>query len=436
MSTDVHADPPRAAERPRVKTGRPVTSARSAQPYRLRAVLRSHGIQMGDLRQRLRYASGPHAGNVLAPSTMTELVCGRRWPTTLDQRQIKAATEAFLRERGVPEDQIADAWTPDGELAEGDTTDRLLPPGHFFGAPRQPTHDDSFHAPEPEMLTPDARKHFNITRPPFVDDVQGPQDLFLARDQLYVRQSMYEAAKHTGLIAVVGESGSGKSTLRRDLLDRIQRDSAPVIVIQPKVVDKSKLNAQHICEAVIADLSSEKAKLSLEAKARQVERLLTQSSRMGNQHVLVIEEAHDLTDSALKYLKRFWELEDGFRRLLGIVLVGQPELQDRLDERRSYGLREFIRRCEIAQLRPLDAYLEDYLALKFKRIGLRIEDVLEKDVCDAIRARLVRKNPRTNAAESQCYPLIVQNLIVRCLNAAAELGLPKVNADLVARVGT
>ncbi len=420
-----------------MKTGRPPSSARSKQPYRLRALLHAHDIPMAELRQRLKYASGPYKGNVIAPSTLSEILCGRRWATTLEPDEIKATAAAFLRERGVPEDQIATAWEPDGELAAGDTPDRLLPPGRYFAARSDaPAHDDTFHAPEPEMLTPEARKHFSITRPPFIDDVQGPQDLFKARDQIYVRQSMYDAAKHTGLIAVIGESGSGKSTLRRDLLDRIAQDNAAVIVVQPKVVDKSKLNAQHICEAVIADLSTESPKLSLEAKARQVERLLTKSSRMGNQHVLVIEEAHDLTNTALKYLKRFWELEDGYRRLLGIVLVGQPELQERLDERRNYDLREFIRRCEIAQLRPLDAHLEDYLKFKFARIGLDVDAILDKSVYDAIRARLVRRNPRTTAAESQCYPLIVQNLIVRCLNAAAELGLPKVTADLVARVGT
>lgn len=403
-------------------TGRPSHSERAQQPYRLHGLLTRHGIALGALRRELHYASGQRAGRELAPSTMSHLLRRREWPSNVDAEQIKTITAHFLRRHGIDEIEIALAWEPDADphaLPEHDDT---------------ATPDDTFTAPEPEMLTANARQHFKITRPPFIDDVQGPEDLFLSRDQRYVRQSMFEAAQHAGLIAVIGESGSGKSTLRRDLLDRIARDSVPVIPIQVKAIDKSMVTAQHICEAIVADLSNEAPKLSLEAKGRQVERLLKQSTRTGQRHVLLIEEAHDLTKAALRYLKRFWELEDGFRRMLGIVLIGQPELGDLLDLRKNYDLREFIQRCEICTLQPLDTNLDDYLALKFKRIGLSLDDIVEKGTGDAIRSRLVRANPATRKPESQCYPLIVQNLLVKCMNAAAELGLPRVNADLVGRV--
>ena len=45
----------------------------------------------------------------------------------------------------------------------------------------------------------------------------------------------------------------------------------------------------------------------------------------------------------LKFLKRFWELEDGFKKLLSILLIGQPELKNKLDERQHYEAREVIR---------------------------------------------------------------------------------------------
>lgn len=407
--------------------GRPSTNAQ--QPYRLHGLLARHRIPLGDLRHVLRYSTGTRKGQPLAPSTMTHLVLHREWPRSLDQAEVQAATAQFLRARGVPEPDIHAAWEADGEPAPEAATRRVTRPNAH---PVEQT--DDYHAPEPEMLSQNAREHFRITRPPFIDDVQGPDDLFLSRDQRYVRQSMYEAAKHAGLIAVIGESGSGKSTLRRDLLDRIRRDGEPISVIQVKAVDKSVVTAQHICEAIVADLSTDPPKRSLEAKGRQVERLLQQSARTGHRNVLLIEEAHDLTKPALRYLKRFWEMEDGYRRLLGIVLLGQPELADILDLRRNYDLREFIQRCEIARLRPLDGNLEDYLTLKFKRIGVAVGDVIAPDAYDAIRNRLVLQNRETKQYESNCYPLVVQNMLVRCLNAAAELGLPRVNADLVARI--
>lgn len=415
-------------------TGRPSDSKRSQQPYRLHALLIAHQIQIGDLRRVLLYSRGPRAKQALAPSTMSQLLLRREWTSSMDKPALVQATAEFLRRHGVPETDIANAWEPAGELPENEQPDRLTFKRQKNDVSTPQIPEDDFHAPEPEMLSQRARQHFNITRPLFIDDVQGPEDLFLARDQRYIRESMYQAAKHGGLIAVVGESGSGKSTLRRDLIDRIKRDNDPIIVIQVQTVDKEKLTTQHICDAVIADLSSEKPKLSLEAKARQVQQLLSNSSRMGNRHVLIIEEAHDLTVKTMKYLKRFWEMEDGFRKLLAVTLIGQPELGERLDERKNYEMREFIRRCEVARLRPLDNNLEEYFALKFRRIGMAVTDVVDKSTYDALRARLVRTNPYTKEMESQCYPLIVQNALVKCMNQAAELGLPKVNADLVGKV--
>ena len=150
--------------------------------------------------------------------------------------------------------------------------------------------------PETEMLSQKARKHFALFQDPFRDDVQGPEDVYLSAEQRYIRESMYQAAKHGGFIAVIGESGAGKTTLRRDLIDRVNRSAeSGIVVIQPRTIDKTKLTAAAICDAIIGDLGSESPKRTLEGKARQIERLLVGSSRAGNSHVLMIEEAHDIT---------------------------------------------------------------------------------------------------------------------------------------------
>jgi type II secretory pathway predicted ATPase ExeA len=276
---------------------------------------------------------------------------------------------------------------------------------------------------------------FQLFRDPFQDDVHGPEDLFLGDDQRYIREAMFQTAKHGGFLAVVGESGAGKSVLRRDLVDRIQRDGSPIIVVFPQTIDKTRLTADSICHAIVDDLQPGiKVPGKAEAKTRLVQKILTDSSRAGNSHVLLIEEAHDLNVSTLKYLKRFWELEDGFKRLLSIILVGQPELKDRLDERRNPDAREVIRRCEIAELLPLDNTLEDYLALKFKRVSANASQILAPDACDAIRLRLTRTKPGSREVLSQVYPLVVNNLVTKAMNRAAEIGVPVVSADLIAEL--
>lgn len=415
------------------RMGRPITSEQSVRPYQLHALLLRHDISQSDLRRAMTYEAGGRAGNTLAPSTLSGLLTRHKWPRTMHPDTVRAQVAAFLRERHVPEEEIATAWMLEGDTVEHVPTDTR---GVFAAAKpiAEAAPADDIQLPEPEMLSPAARDHFRLARHPFVDDVQGPQDVYLSKDQRYVRESMYYAAKHGGFVAVIGESGSGKSTLRRDLVDRIRRDDEPIVIINVKTVDKRELTTSHICDAIIADISTEVPKLSKEAKARQVERLLASSSSTGVSHVLMIEEAHDLNKYTLKYLKRFWELEDGFKKLLGIVLVGQPELANLLDERRNPDIREVIRRIEQARLKPLNGNLEEYLALKFKRVGASCDAIFERDAYDAIRARLTRRRQGTNEVDTQMYPLVVQNLIVKAMNQAVELGLGKISGELVGRV--
>ena len=106
-------------------------------------------------------------------------------------------------------------------------------------------------------------------------------------------------------------------------MDRIQSEGQKIKIITPRSIDKARLTTSAICDAIIQDCSAEKPKRTLEAKSRQVEKILTNSSRAGYNHVLMIEEAHDLNIWTLKYLKRFWELEDGFKKLLAIVYAGK-----------------------------------------------------------------------------------------------------------------
>lgn len=421
-----------------MKSGRPITSTASGTPYFLHELLRRHGIPHADLRQAIKVEAGVRKGMPIASSTLSYLLTRRVWPSTTSVTTIQATVARFLADKGVPQAEIDAAWDVEGLAAPAPppATRALLAVGQCKVGSRAEADEpeDPFELPEAEMLSSAARQHFNLARHPFVDDVQGAQDVYLSADQRYIRESMYYAAKHGGFVAVIGESGSGKTTLRRDLIERIRRDDEPIVIIQPQAIDKCVLTAAHICDAIIADLSTEKPKLSLEAKARQVQRILASSSRTGNAHVLMIEEAHDLSVPTLKYLKRFWELEDGFRKLLGIILVGQPELGDRLDERRNYDAREVIRRIEQARLKPLNGNLEEYLALKLKRVGLKLDDVFERDAFDAIRTRLTRRRHGTQEVESQLYPLVVQNLVVKCMNQVVELGMPKVSGELVGRV--
>ncbi len=392
-------------------------------PIRLKAVLVRHNLSQAQWCKSLGNGRLMHrvAGNLL-------LNWGQ-WPKNIPPGVIREATENFLLDAGVPAQELTDLWTVDKEdPARGHAS---WPGRSSYEHRNNPQPHYDIDLPEADMLTQQAKKHFKLFRDPFTDDIQSSDDVFLSGEQHYIREAMFYTAKHAGFLAVIGESGAGKSTLRRDLIERINKEALPITVIQPRTIDKSRLTASAICDAIVGDLSREAPKRTLEGKARQVERLLTGSSRAGNTHVLIIEEAHDMDIRALKYLKRFWELEDGFKKLLAILLIGQPELKGLLDERQNWEAREVIQRCEIAELLPLDTDIKPYLQKKFARLQLDVNGLFEPDAYDAMRERLTIHTRGANAGIPMSYPLRVNNCVRKAMNLAAEIGAAKVSADIV-----
>ena len=291
-----------------------------------------------------------------------------------------------------------------------------------------------------ETLTPAARKAFGLTRSPFVDDIASREDVFATQHGRYVRAAMLDAATNHGFIAIIGQSGSGKSTLREELEERIREEHRPIVLIKPYVqgMEASEargkpLRSGHIAEAIVDALApGVSLKSSPQARYKQVHELLKGSRSAGYTHLLVIEEAHRLPIPTLKHLKNFMELKDGLRRLLGVCLIGQNELFDILSERNPE-VREIVQRCEQITMEPLDNDVEAYLQLKFQRMGLSLDKVFEPDAMDAIRARLIHTaHGRSHEVVSICYPQVVNNLVCRALNAAAAVGYPKVDAQVIA----
>lgn len=290
-------------------------------------------------------------------------------------------------------------------------------------------------------LAPEARQHFKLARNPFLDDVQTRDDVFATSSVRYVRAALWDCAVHHGFVAVIGESGAGKSTLAEDLEERIKVEGREVVVVRPYVCGMEEndkkgktLKSGHIAEALVSALDPNATlKSSPQARFEQVHKLLKASAASGRLHMLLIEEAHGLPVTTLKHLKRFLELKEGMRRLLGVALIGQPELRQRLNGSNAE-LREVTQRCEVYELAPLDADLEGYLRHKFGRFDLALSDVFAPDAYDAIRARLIfsPRGGRAQDARSLCYPLIVNNLVCRAMNAATAAGYPVVDAQVIA----
>ena len=403
-------------------------------PIKLKGVLIRHGISHPALAAEIKQAKDVP----LSRTALNQVLNHSYFPRSIAPEAIKAQIEDALVKRGVPAAELAGCWEPEGD----DRYRGVYAIGSHVGkaGPAKParlkvvTTEPEFEPMEIQMLSPQAKRHFKLFRDPFLDDINAPDDVYMSESQHYVVEAMIQTALVGGITAAIGESGSGKTTLRKLLQHRISREGKNIRLIFPQTFDKSKLNTSAIGAAIISDIEPDtRVPQKNEAVARAVRKALLASARAGYKHVLMIEEAHDLSITTLKYLKRFNEIEaeDGFGKVLSIVLIAQPEMRVKLDVNRYPEAREFINRCEVATLDALHTNVGAYIQHKFARIGIAAESVLGDDAYEAIRTRWTTIDPATRAVKTLLYPLIVNNTVTRAMNRAAELGLPLVTGDLI-----
>jgi type II secretory pathway predicted ATPase ExeA len=377
---------------------------------KLKQILLDHKASQAELARHLD----------LSPAAVAQLINHHQFPRSMDQEEIKTSITTWLVSLGIAQNDIDQAF-------EEETGAAANSPGQST----QTSLEDQLMLLRKHQLTPAAKRTFNLPRNPF-DEVRSSDEVFLTPEIRYVREAMRMTARHGGFMAVVGESGSGKSTLRRDLIEWIKSESQPVLVIEPYVLGMEDndtqgktLKAGHIAEAIMATVApGVTPKRSPEARFRQVHNTLKESFRAGNRHILIIEEAHGLPIPTLKHLKRFFELEDGFSKLLGIVLIGQSELGQKLDERNP-AVREVVQRCEVVNLLPLDNELEGYLSHRFRLVGKPLQEVMNSKAIEALQHKLTGQN------FSVLYPLAIHNVLTAAMNHAAVIGAPLVTPELI-----
>lgn len=367
----------------------------------------------------------------VSPATIAQIANHGQWPKSIERARLFGRIADFLYEHGAN----------DGDIAA--LEEEMEPRRANAEAPATPEIDQENEECDPMLmpkqpLLPATKQAFELYIDPF-DELRAADDMYVTKDMLYVRESMYQVAKNDGFLAVIGESGSGKSSLRKDLEQRLAREGSPVIVIKPHVlgsedndVKGKTMKSLHIAQAIMKQIAPlEKQKSSPEDRFSQVEEALKSSSAAGQRHLLVIEEAHSLSIPLIKHLKRYRELEDGFTKLISIILIGQPELAVKLSPRNAE-VREVTQRIEITRLLPLPVnQVEAHLAHRLSRVDKKLSDVMEDG---AVQALIDRLSTSGKDKTSQLYPLAISNLIKASMNLAAQIGEPRVTADVVREV--
>ena len=398
---------------------------------KLKNVMKQFNIKQAQLAKCIEYR-----GNCISQAVINLIVNRNIWPRSIERAELEQKIEKALIKLGLSNGYLLNIFEEETGAAEI-LADEAVP---VDSNEKHLTQESAYMLLRKQTINRDARAHFRIPRDPFTDEMTQDADVYLSDDIRYVRAAMRQTAQHGGMLAVIGESGSGKSTLRHDLIDFININHEPITVIEPYVlgledneVKGKSLKSMDISSAIISSINPQaKPRRSAEARARQMHELLKNSALSGRKHLLIIEEAHGLPIPTLKHLKRFYELQEGFKKLLSIILIGQTELQTKLSEYNPE-VREVVQRCEVVNIKPLDFKVEEYIQHKFARVDMDYTALFDTSAFNEIINRLrVASNRRgEKQVRSLCYPLAVNNLVSNALNLAARIGAEKVTGEII-----
>jgi general secretion pathway protein A len=164
--------------------------------------------------------------------------------------------------------------------------------------------------------------HFGLTELPF-SITPDPRYLYMSdRHREGLAHLLYGIGEGGGFVQLTGEVGTGKTTLCRCLLEQVPAEVDVALILNPKLTDVELLAA--VCDELrIAYPPGTESRKLLVDKLYQY--LLEAHSR-GRRTVLIIDEAQDLAPDVLEQIRLLTNLETSTRKLLQIILIGQPEL--------------------------------------------------------------------------------------------------------------
>ena len=257
---------------------------------------------------------------------------------------------------------------------------------------------------------------FNLTRNPF-DLVPDPVLLFPTKQHNEALAALYYGVRrHKGLVVLTGEVGTGKTLLLRCLLQlfKTSKDVAYAYLFN------SLFSPTEFLQYIVSDFG---LPASGQNKGELLRKLINYVLSRGLKKlttVLVVDEAHHLSADILEEIRLLMDLETTNEKLLQVLLIGQPELDQKLD---STGLRQLKQRISLrAHLEPLDpSETKEYVEWRLHKAGAN--SAASKLFPAETVAALYR--------HSRGFPRLINTICENALITAYARGMNSVPPDII-----
>ena len=258
-------------------------------------------------------------------------------------------------------------------------------------------------------------KHFGLEDLPFS---VTPDPRFSYTNSLY-REAFanlrYGIETRKGFIVITGEAGTGKTTLLRRLMRTVEAS------VHTAFIFNTHLDFTELLRLVLGDLGiAHSASDRLTLMAQLNDYLIEQ---LHKDHVVsvLVDEAQDLSDAMLEELRLLSNLETDRAKLIQIVLMGQPELERKLDQPELRQLKQRVAvRCRLAPLRSDE--VAPYINSRLQTVGYKGKELFDSGAVQKI------------ALCSRGIPRLVNVICDNALLIAYATSQSKVSAKIIDEV--